>query len=122
MKKILMMLLFAGVTCSTSAFAKDVKCKVIKDDGEGGNYIGRCDFKLIRNDGSFTMTALNNKKMLMPLFKVRSVTVLIDNSDPRRESGFLFYNGNTKSAVSVYRNGACWGEMDNLNNVCAYAK
>lgn len=119
----IMLLLIVGVACSTNAFAKQAKCKVVIDDGPDGNYMGNCNFELIagRQDGSFTLTSLKKNKMLVPLFNIRSATVLIDSKNKNKAK--LIYNGAKVSGETVYRNGACWGVPDTVNDtVCAYAK
>lgn len=123
MKKMIMLLLITGVTCSTSAFAKEAKCKVVIDDGPDGNYMGNCNFEPVagRQDGSFTLTSFKKNKKLIPLFNIRSATVLIDSQNKNKAK--LIYNGTKGSGEIVYRNGACWGVPDTVNNtVCAYAK
>lgn len=118
MKKFLMLLL-AGAALSTNVYAKDAKCRVIVDDGPEGSHTSNCNFRLVGPDGSFEVSAYG-RKMLVPLFKIRTATVHINLSDPN--SGTLYFNGNTRKPIRVTRVGACWGESDTTNTVCAYAK
>lgn len=118
MKKFLMLFLI-GAGLSVSAQAKDAKCWVVIDDGQGGSHASSCNFRSVGPNGSFEVSAYG-RKMLVPLFKIRTATVHINLSDPN--SGTLYFNGNTRKPIRVTRVGACWGESDTTNTVCAYAK
>lgn len=117
-----LMLFLIGAGLSMTAQAKEVRCDVVVDNGQGGSYSGKCEFKPVsgRNDGSFTLAPSKGKKMLVPYLKISSVTVLIDRNV--KSKAVLFYNGDRSSIATVYRNGACWSEDEYTNNVCAYAK
>jgi hypothetical protein len=104
MKKTLTLsLLIACAAFSSSAFAKDAKCKITLNNEVVVN--GTCSFKLIGNDGSFVLSGKHGLYQDIEAFKVQMM------SKDAAKVYAVGYDGDSNNWGKTTRsksNPACW--------------
>ena len=118
MKKMIMLLLIAGVACSTSAFAKDVICKVTLDNQVIVNET--CKFIPFKDNGSFWLTGENGLFQDIESFKVQITGDGVAKVYAEGSGEELNYWGKATRSKSAP---ACWNGYGYAKyQICAYAK
>ena len=113
--------IIAFTAFSTTAFAKDAKCKIIWDDTLVYNQV--CKFEAWGNDGSFILSSKNPNRLLFQDNKTLWVRVSQKNV---AELGTDLSNGHSQrwgvTLIRSQRDRACWDNEAGDVSICVYAK
>ena len=118
-----MLLLIAGIACSTTAFAKPAKCKIDVDGAWHFNQV--CSFEPTNNganNGSFVLRSNISNQPLLPDMDIHSVAIYITQKNIGEIRAKTVY-GDTRSWGTVIRSQkdkACWRTKSGDTSICAY--
>lgn len=113
-KTYIVSMIIACVAFSTSAFAKDAKCRITLDGVLTDN--DNCNFTPIKNDGSFR---LSSSYQDVAAYKVTLTGKGVAKVYIEDLNGVSHYNG---TAVRSKSDPACWNGNTRDLKICAYAK
>jgi hypothetical protein len=111
--------IIACTAFSTIAFAKDAKCKVVLDGKT--EFYGTCNFKSLGNDGSFTLSNKNPRKLLLP--DIKELWVRMEQKNVAELASVEPNDHFQRWGVTLIRSTrdrACWENSNGDISICAY--